>query len=127
MIYPSHFFGMDGYALPGDAPEHFISESMKKFEQITVGSGVVLRPWLQAFGWRTRTYSAEYIATQVRSSKANSGVGFLFWNASNDYSKPYAAMPTMGAKADLYFRVEGSPTGAIPGLVPAATRVTTGR
>src|SRR5438034_5473102 len=28
MIYPSHFFGMDGYARPGDAPEHFISESM---------------------------------------------------------------------------------------------------
>ena len=25
MVYPSHFFGMDGYARPGDAPEHFIS------------------------------------------------------------------------------------------------------
>jgi hypothetical protein len=24
MIYPSHFFGMDGVAHPGDAPEHFI-------------------------------------------------------------------------------------------------------
>src|SRR5208282_1378625 len=28
MIYPSHFFGMDGVAHPGDAPEHFIGESM---------------------------------------------------------------------------------------------------
>src|SRR5581483_6573330 len=46
MIYPSHFFGMEGYAHPGDAPDHFISESMKKFEQITAGSGVVIRPWL---------------------------------------------------------------------------------
>ena len=127
MIYPSHFFGMDGYALPGDAPEHFISESMKKFEKITAGSGVVLRPWLQAFGWKTRTYSPEYIATQVRSSKANGGVGFLFWNASNDYSKPYAAMPGMRAKADLYFRVEGSATGEMPRLVPAAVRVNTAR
>src|SRR5208282_5083209 len=27
MIYPSHFFGMDGIAHPGDAPEHFIGES----------------------------------------------------------------------------------------------------
>ena len=30
MIYPSHFFGMDGIP-PGDAPEHFISESMERF------------------------------------------------------------------------------------------------
>ena len=39
MIYPSHFFGMDGIARPGDAPEHFIGESMKRFELITKGSG----------------------------------------------------------------------------------------
>ena len=44
MIYPSHFFGFDGYRDPGDAPEHFISESMQRFEHATEGSGVVLRP-----------------------------------------------------------------------------------
>ena len=41
MIYPSHFFGMDGIAHPGDAPEHFIGESMARFEKITQGSGGV--------------------------------------------------------------------------------------
>src|SRR5439155_32920 len=35
MIYPSHFFHMDGYANPGDAPRHFISESMERFREIT--------------------------------------------------------------------------------------------
>ncbi len=69
MIYPSHFFGMDGYAAPGDAPEHFISVSMDRFDKITAGSGVVLRPWLQAFRWRTKTYSPEYILKQVSASK----------------------------------------------------------
>ena len=59
MIYPSHFFGMDGIAHPGDAPEHFIGESMKRFELITKGSDVVIRPWLQAFRWRTKTYSPQ--------------------------------------------------------------------
>ncbi|HTK94191.1 MAG TPA: putative glycoside hydrolase, partial [Terriglobales bacterium] len=34
MIYPSHFFGMDGYDKPGDAPEHFIGESMERFRKI---------------------------------------------------------------------------------------------
>ena len=57
MIYPSHFFGMDNIEHPGDAPEHFIGESMQRFELITKGSGVVIRPWLQAFRWRTKTYS----------------------------------------------------------------------
>ena len=93
MIYPSHFFGFDGYSDPGDAPEHFISESLQRFEQATAGSGVVLRPWLQAFGWHTKTYSPAYIVTQVRVAHQEHSVGFLFWNARNDYSKPFEAMP----------------------------------
>lgn len=97
MIYPSHFFGFDGYKVPGDAPEHFISESMQRFEEATTGSGVLLRPWLQAFGWHTKTYSAGYILTQVRVARDEGGVGFLFWNARNDYSKPFEAMPEVRA------------------------------
>jgi hypothetical protein len=100
MIYPSHFFGMDNIAHPGDEPAHFIGESMDRFELITKGSGVVIRPWLQAFHWRTKTYSPEYIKIQVETSKDKGGIGFLFWNAANDYSKPYEAMPEMKA-ADL--------------------------
>jgi len=102
MIYPSHFFGMDGYTDPGDAPEHFIGVSMDRFEKITAGSGVVIRPWLQAFHWRTKTYSPEYILKQVSTSHAHHGDGFLFWNAANDYSKPFAAMPTMMSNPKVY-------------------------
>src|SRR2546430_10504062 len=36
-------FRSDGIAHPGDAPEHFIGESMKRFELITKGSDVVIR------------------------------------------------------------------------------------
>jgi len=95
MIYPSHFFGMDGIAHPGDEPAHFIGESMDRFELITKGSGVVIRPWLQAFHWRTKTYSPEYIKIQVETARQRGGIGFLFWNAANDYSKPFLAMPEM--------------------------------
>jgi hypothetical protein len=102
MIYPSHFFGMDGYEHPGDAPEHFIGESMDRFHKVTAGSGVVLRPWLQAFHWRTKTYSPEYILTQVKTSNEHSGIGFLFWNAANDYSKPFAAMPVIMKNPTVY-------------------------
>ncbi|HYX54250.1 MAG TPA: putative glycoside hydrolase [Candidatus Limnocylindrales bacterium] len=104
MIYPSHFFGMDGYANPGDAPEHFIGTSMDRFVKVTAGSGVVLRPWLQAFHWRTKTYSPEYILTQVSTSKKHGGDGFLFWNAANDYSKPFTAMPVMMGNPKTYLK-----------------------
>lgn len=115
MIYPSHFFGMDNYKLPGDAPEHFIGESMDRFVKVTAGSGVVLRPWLQAFHWRTKTYSPEYILKQVSTAKAHGGDGFLFWNAANDYSKPFAAMPVMMANRKLYLYTPQTP------VVEAAT------
>lgn len=118
MIYPSHFFGMDGYDKPGDAPEHFIGESMDRFEKITQGSGAVIRPWLQAFAWRTKTYSPKYIETQVLTAKQKGGIGFLFWNANNDYSKPYVAMPEMRAAKGQYFRGD-----ELPGVLKAELRV----
>ena len=120
MIYPSHFFGMDGIEHPGDAPEHFIGESMKRFELITKGSDVVIRPWLQAFRWRTKTYSPEYIEVQVKTAKSTGGIGFLFWNAANDYSKPYVAMPEMRAAKGQYFRGDELPAVAQAELVPTA-------
>ncbi|MGA7907087.1 MAG: putative glycoside hydrolase [Candidatus Sulfotelmatobacter sp.] len=117
MIYPSHFFGMDNIARPGDAPEHFIGESMDRFELITKGSGVVIRPWLQAFHWRTRTYSPEYIKVQVATAKEKGGIGFLFWNAANDYSKPFVAMPEMrdanAKEKDKFFRGDELPATAV--------------
>jgi hypothetical protein len=120
MIYPSHFFGMDKIAHPGDEPAHFIGESMDRFELITKGSGVVIRPWLQAFHWRTKTYSPEYIKIQVETAKEKGGIGFLFWNAANDYSKPFTAMPEMksanhkeGAKEQRYFRGDELPSSTI--------------
>jgi Putative glycosyl hydrolase domain len=89
---------MDNIPHPGDEPAHFIGESMDRFMLITKGSGVVIRPWLQAFHWRTKTYSPEYIKIQVETAREKGGVGFLFWNAANDYSKPYIAMPEMKAE-----------------------------
>jgi hypothetical protein len=137
MIYPSHFFGMDNIDHPGDAPEHFIGESMERFEAITHpdgnrATGVVIRPWLQAFRWRTKTYSPEYIKVQVAAAREKGGIGFLFWNAANDYSKPYEAMPEMkgenlkeGSKQNpKYFRGDELPgitvkASLLPAMIPA--------
>jgi len=127
MIYPSHFFGMDNIPHPGDEPAHFIGESMDRFELITKGSGVVIRPWLQAFHWRTKTYSPEYIKIQVETARTKGGIGFLFWNAANDYSKPFVAMPEMkdanAKQKDRFFRGDELPGASVQAsLAPPAVQ-----
>ncbi len=109
MIYPSHFFGFDGIAVPGDAPEHFIGESMKRFRQVTAASGVVLRPWLQAFAWRTPDYSPQYVTEEVSVARQEGGIGFLLWNAGNNYTQALTAMAIMRAAGNKYFRGDELP------------------
>ena len=112
MIYPSHFFGMDGYDKPGDAPEHFIGESMDRFRKVTAGTDIVLRPWLQAFAWRTKSYSPDYVYTQMKVAREKGAIGFLFWNARNDYSVPFRAISERSIVASRVLR-EGQPKPAL--------------
>jgi len=128
MVYPSHFFNMEGYARPGDAPQHFVAESMQRFGEITADTQVVLRPWLQAFAWHTKTYSDTYIQIQVSVSKEQGGVGFLFWNARNDYSKVFPAMAEMRAAPGRFFRGDEipashpNPSASLPPANPAVAK-----
>lgn len=104
MIYPSHFFGdFDGYRDPGDAPHHFIRVGMQRFDAITRNAGVVIRPWLQAFAWRTRSFGPGYILTEVATEHEFHGGGFMLWNAGNVYKAPAIAMPEMMAQKARYF------------------------
>lgn len=104
MIYPSHFFGnFDGISDPGDAPQHFINAGMDRFNSITQDTGVIIRPWLQAFAWRTKTFGVNYILIQVETERAQHGGGFMLWNANNHYAVPDQAMPTMVAGGGKYF------------------------
>ena len=57
---------------------------------------------------------------QVKVAKDKGGIGFLFWNANNDYSKPYTAMPEMRAAKGQYFRGDELPAGSQAKLDPAS-------
>ena len=104
MVYPSHFFNdFDGIADPGDAPAHFITRSLARFAADTRDTGVVIRPWLQAFAWHAKTFGPEYIRIQVRSAREEGAVGFLLWNAGNRYGPAEEAMPAMVAQPATYF------------------------
>jgi hypothetical protein len=83
---------------------------MSRFQEITQDSDVVLRPWLQAFAWRTRTYSPDYILRQIKTAKDKDGIGYLFWNARNDYSKPFIALAEMRSSPHPSFAGEQAQT-----------------
>lgn len=92
MLYPSHFNDhFDGFKNPGDHPYHFILEGCRKVKELAAGRAVI-RPWLQAFGWRISNYNAAYINEQVRGSNDSGAHGYLFWNASNRYDEVFRAM-----------------------------------
>ena len=88
MLYPSHFNDQfDGFAKPGDHPHHFIMNGCLRVRELAGKNKVIVRPWLQAFGWRVSKYNASYITEQVRGSVDGGGYGYLFWNASNKYDE----------------------------------------
>ncbi len=92
MLYPSHFTdNFDGFKNPGDNPYHFILQGCRKVIELSGGRAIV-RPWLQAFGWRVSRYNAAYITEQVRGSDDSGARGYLFWNASNKYSEVFQSM-----------------------------------
>ncbi len=90
MVYPSHFFPpFDGYQHPADQPYYFVSQGVKRLAKLTQGTGVVIRPWLQAFPWRVSNYGPAYVQTQLRAARDEHAIGWMLWNAGNRYDAAF--------------------------------------
>ena len=96
MLYPSHFnAGFDGFKKPADEGFYFYDVGSRKVLEKAAGHDVVVRPWLQAFKWRVSNYNQHYIREQVRGTYAGGGLGWLMWNAGNQYDMVYDAVRGM--------------------------------
>lgn len=96
MLYPSHFNdGFDGFSKPGDEPYYFIAAGNKKVRSLSGKNKILIRPWLQAFGWRVSNYNEDYIIKQVKASKDTVKGGYLFWNAKNEYETVLKALSSL--------------------------------
>ncbi|MEB3330530.1 MAG: putative glycoside hydrolase [Candidatus Sericytochromatia bacterium] len=113
MLYPSHFYSnFDNKRYPPDHPEHFIGEGVKRTAKKTAGSGVVIRPWIQAFPYRIRNYGPTYVARQLKANEAAQGTGWLLWNAENSYKIGFAGVHEAGAAAPV--RSAAAPPASSP-------------
>lgn len=93
MLYPSHFYGtFDNKSYPPDHPYYFYEKGVQKVIKKAGDSGAVVRPWVQAFPYRIRNYGPDYIRQQLQGSADSGGVGWLMWNAGNDYDMTQRAI-----------------------------------
>ncbi|MBW2057905.1 MAG: LysM peptidoglycan-binding domain-containing protein [Deltaproteobacteria bacterium] len=93
MIYPSHFYGsFQGIADPGDKPFLLVSETCKRFSTLLRGTGVTIRPWIQAFPFGTRVFGRDYVLEELRALRRSRVRGWLLWSAANAYSTAWKAL-----------------------------------
>jgi len=96
MVYPSHFAdGFQGYEVPGDHPD-IVGIGTKKAVVLlkSVEATTVVRPWVQAFPWKSPSFGAGYIAEQIKEAKNGGGVGWLAWNSGGEYGATFQALPS---------------------------------
>lgn len=90
MVYPSHFYPpFFGHQRPAEEPYYFVNEGIRRTALKTAGTGVVLRPWLQAFNLggklKARNYGPGYVSEQIKGTYDAKGIGYLLWNPGNVY------------------------------------------
>lgn len=99
MVYPSHFgAGFDKYRKPADEPYYFVSSGVSRLSKLTAGTGVSIRPWLQAFPWRVSNFGPGYVTTQIKAAHDEKAVGWMMWNAGNKYEAAYSGMKRYNGK-----------------------------
>ncbi|MCK5594977.1 hypothetical protein KAI19_02225 [bacterium] len=95
MLYPSHFYGrFEGRKNPADHPYYFVSQGCKKTRIATEKTGIIIRPWLQAFPYKiTKSkWNKDYILEQIKAAKETGACGWLLWSANNNYKVSWQAL-----------------------------------
>jgi len=96
MLYPSHFAEYFGNKpVPADEPYYFVYSGCKKIAEVTKGTGVTIRPWLQAFPFRVTDFKEDYILEQIKAARAASTTGWLLWDADNSYEVALRALHSL--------------------------------
>lgn len=95
MVYPSHFApGFNGYEQPGDHADIVGIGTRRAIQELeAAGVKVPVRPWVQAFPWKTTSFGAAYVRDQIDEGKKAGGVGFLAWNSGGEYGATFGALP----------------------------------
>lgn len=101
MVYPSHYDkGFLGFSEPGNHPEIIAIGTKGAVQRLEKAgdTGAVIRPWLQAFMWRSPEYGPKYLAQETKEAEKGGGVGWLMWNPGCSYWDAWKAIPPVPKK-----------------------------
>ena len=80
MVYPSHYTaGWYGFDTPNDHPGPMVTNAIEDGME-RLGRNVVIRPWLQDFG-----YTPDQVRAQIEVAE-QFGLGWMLWNAASEVS-----------------------------------------
>ena len=89
MLYPSGFqFGIPGTRDPLSDPYRIVYASLERAKERTGFSGIVFRPWLQAFAdyaFDHREFGKPQLRQQIKAAEDAGSEGWLLWQPRNRY------------------------------------------
>lgn len=124
MLYPSHFGpGVFGFEVPNNFPYEVIDRSLEIMNRQAEGLPMVIRPWIQDFGYGPfPPYTADQVRAQMTAAAEREAKGWMIWNARATFTEAALAAPREGEDAGPVTSVQPVPSpSADPSDTPSAS------
>jgi hypothetical protein len=98
MVYPSHYGPYTfGFKNPNDHPYDVIDKTLKIMNEERAGLRMVIRPWIQDFGFGPfPPYTAAEVLQEMKAASDNGAQGWMIWNAAARFTQADLAPPRDG-------------------------------
>ncbi len=98
MVYPSHYGpGVFGFPVPNDHPYEVIDNTLQIMSRQAAGLPVVIRPWIQDFGYGSfAPYTADQVLSEFAAAADNGARGWMIWNARAIFTEAALGPPRAG-------------------------------
>lgn len=111
MVYPSHYGpGVFGFEVPNNFPYEVVDQTLEIMNEQTQGLPVVIRPWIQDFGYGPfPPYSADQVRAQMTAAADRGAKGWMIWNARATFTEAALGAPRDGEDAGSVTSVPPAP------------------
>lgn len=101
MVYPSHYGpGVFGFEVPNNHPYEVIDQTLEIMNEQAEGLPVVIRPWIQDFGYgEFPPYTADQVRAQMTAAAEREAKGWMIWNARATFTEAALGPPRDGEDA----------------------------
>jgi hypothetical protein len=95
MVYPSHYGpGVFGFDVPNNHPYEVIDQTLEIMNEQKEGLPVVIRPWIQDFGYGSfAPYTADQVRAEFAAAADNGAKGWMIWNARATFTESALGPP----------------------------------